>query len=129
MYFATSFNSVAIAVYVVTIFEKECLYKLMFHMAKFRTCSSCIMKNVWVLPFDVDTNNFEVDGLHNRYHYWVHPHMKYLKNPTSLLNFFHSTCQWRLSPSISKNGMHHIATRQNLLYKNASWLLMKCVWK
>ena len=40
MYFATSFNSVAIAVYVVTIFEKECLYKLTFYKAKFRACYS-----------------------------------------------------------------------------------------
>ena len=61
------------------------------------------------LIFNVDTNNFEVDGLHNRYHYWVHPYIKNLKKPKSLLSFFHSTCQWRLSPSISKIGMHHNA--------------------
>ena len=34
---------------------------------------------------------------------------KILKNPKSLHNFFHSTCQWGLSPSISKNGIHHTA--------------------
>ena len=40
------------------------------------------------LTFNVDTNNFEVDGLHNRYHYWVHPYIKTLKNQNLCLVSF-----------------------------------------
>ena len=127
MYFATSFNSVAIAEYVVTTFEKECLQTITFHMAKIRTCFNYIelsiyMQCAWIFVYG------ERSMCADLLHYWVHPYIKTLKNQNHCLVSFIRHVSGDYPPASVKSvcTITHCYTSK-LAVKSALWFVTKCV--